>query len=209
VAAIPVRDVLRNRSGVVAGVALALLVGYVLLLLLGSPDFTPVNKTLDPRYTLDLVRLSFGIVAGVGGVAALVLTMRRQRVNEAEHRLNQSSQERENTKLYNERFTRASEQLDSDKAAVRLAGVYAMASLADDWKAGRQQCIDMLCAYLRMPYTPPTDPNDDEAREAADVDDKEKRRELQEQHTQERQVRHTIIRVIRDRLRLPTTNSCS
>lgn len=37
------------------------------------------------------------------------------------------------TRTLNERFATAAEQLGSDKPAVRLAGVYAMAGLADDW----------------------------------------------------------------------------
>ena len=44
-------------------------------------------------------------------------------------------------------------------AAVRLAGVYAMAGLADDWPENRQTCVDVLCGYLRMPYEP--DPGDE------------------------------------------------
>src|SRR5262249_1027495 len=52
----------------------------------------------------------------------------------------------------NERFATAADQLGSDKPAVRLAGVYAMAGLADDWEENRQTCVDVLCAYLRMPY---------------------------------------------------------
>jgi uncharacterized protein YjbI with pentapeptide repeats len=56
----------------------------------------------------------------------------------------------------NERFAMAAGQLGNDKsAAVRLAGVYAMAALADDWgfsKANQQACVDVLCGYLRMPY---------------------------------------------------------
>ena len=63
-------------------------------------------------------------------------------------------------RTWNERFATAADQLGSDKpAAVRLAGVYAMAGLADDWKANRQTCVDVLCAYLRMPYEP--DPGKD------------------------------------------------
>jgi hypothetical protein len=57
------------------------------------------------------------------------------------------------TQTLNERFSAAAGQLGSDKpSAVRLAGVYAMAGLADDWEDDRQTCVDMLCAYLRMPY---------------------------------------------------------
>jgi hypothetical protein len=51
------------------------------------------------------------------------------------------------------RYRSASEQLDHrHSATVRLAGVYALAHLADDWPEQRQMCIDVLCAYLRMPW---------------------------------------------------------
>jgi len=63
------------------------------------------------------------------------------------------------TRTLNERFATAAEQLGRNKPpAVRLAGVYAMAGLADDWKENRQTCVEVLCAYLRMPYEP--DPGD-------------------------------------------------
>lgn len=51
-----------------------------------------------------------------------------------------------------ERYQDAASQLGHDKAAVRLAGVYAMSRLADDWLEERQTCIDVLCAYLRLPW---------------------------------------------------------
>ena len=85
----------------------------------------------------------------------------------------------------NDRFASAAEQLGFDKpAAVRLAGVYAMAGLADDWEDNRQTCIDVLCGYLRMPYAP--DPGDGAARLGFLAD---------------REVRHTAIRVIAAHLR--------
>jgi hypothetical protein len=95
---------------------------------------------------------------------------RRQRVAEfaqelaartEERAARDSQQERElaSTRLLNERFTTAAGQLGDDKPAVRLAGVYAMAGLADDWPQQRQTCVDVLCAYLRMPYEP--DPGDE------------------------------------------------
>jgi len=52
------------------------------------------------------------------------------------------------------RYQTAAEQLGHATAAVRLAGAYAMATLADDWPEQRQTCIDVLCAYLRMPWQP-------------------------------------------------------
>src|SRR5215471_6466104 len=66
------------------------------------------------------------------------------------------------TRTLNERFATAASQLGDDKPpTVQLAGVYAMAGLADDWKEGRQTCIDVLCAYLRMPYEPEPNPGED------------------------------------------------
>ena len=82
----------------------------------------------------------------------------------------------------NERFATAAEQLGSDRPGVRLAGVYAMAGLADDWEENRQICVDVLCAFLRMPYEP--DPGQD----APDP------QRLAFQSS--REVRHTVIRVI-------------
>ena len=86
------------------------------------------------------------------------------------------------TRTLNERFATAAEQLGSDKPAVRLAGVYAMAGLADDWEENRQTCVDVLCAYLRMPYEP--DPGQD-----APQPQRLAFRAI-------REVRHTVIRVI-------------
>ena len=86
------------------------------------------------------------------------------------------------TRTLNERFATAAEQLGSDKPAVRLAGVYAMAGLADDWEENRQTCVDVLCAYLRMPYEP--DPGQD-----APEPQRLAFRAI-------REVRHTVIRVI-------------
>jgi uncharacterized protein YjbI with pentapeptide repeats len=86
------------------------------------------------------------------------------------------------TRTLNERFATAAEQLGSDRPAVRLAGVYAMAGLADDWDENRQTCIEVLCAYLQLPYEP--DPGQDAP----------ERQRLAFQASQK--VRHTVIRVI-------------
>jgi type II secretory pathway pseudopilin PulG len=48
------------------------------------------------------------------------------------------------------RYQDAATQLGNESAAVRLAGVYAMATLADDWREQRQMCVDVLCAFLRL-----------------------------------------------------------
>jgi Pentapeptide repeats (9 copies) len=57
-----------------------------------------------------------------------------------------------------------------------------MAGLADDWPENQQTCVDVLCAYLRLPYEP--DPG-----EEAPVPERLAFRAS-------REVRHTVIRVI-------------
>ena len=76
------------------------------------------------------------------------------------------------------RYQEAATQLGHDKAAVRLAGAYAMARLADDWPEQRQSCVDVLCAYLRMPIH-------DETTQAVEG---------------EKQVRIAILRLVGDHL---------
>jgi hypothetical protein len=71
--------------------------------------------------------------------------------------------------------------------AVRLAGAYAMAGLADDWPENRQTCVDVLCAYLRLPYDPEPGDGATPADRAA--------------HRANREVCRTIIRVIGAHLR--------
>ena len=51
--------------------------------------------------------------------------------------------------------TKAADQLGSDQAPVRLTGLYALERLAHSTVEHRQTIVDVICAYLRMPYTPP------------------------------------------------------
>ncbi|MDT2007146.1 pentapeptide repeat-containing protein [Rhodococcus opacus] len=86
------------------------------------------------------------------------------------------------------RFPLAASQLADPSGPVRLAGIFAMASLADDWYAltlpndrERQVCIDVLRAYLRtpmgrVPANATADPNP------------------------ELEIRQTIVRVVRGRV---------
>lgn len=66
---------------------------------------------------------------------------------EQNHHLDRTLAE-QRTRTLNERFATAAGELGSDKPAIRLAGVYAMAGLADDWVENRQTCVDVA---LRVP----------------------------------------------------------
>ncbi|MGH3831330.1 MAG: pentapeptide repeat-containing protein [Pseudonocardiaceae bacterium] len=51
------------------------------------------------------------------------------------------------------RFQSVSKQMGDDDPMVRVAGIHAMAQLADEWPGQRQTCIDVLCAFLRVNST--------------------------------------------------------
>lgn len=124
--------------------------GAWLLWLLGWPTI-PKRMTFTTTEMLDLLKIGLAVVAGFGGVVALAVNYRKQRTTEAAHALTLSQEERERTKLFNERFKAAAEQLSSDQVSLRIAGVAAMAGLADDWEAQRQVCVEVLIDHLKLP----------------------------------------------------------
>ncbi|MFI7610673.1 pentapeptide repeat-containing protein [Nonomuraea terrae] len=178
----------------IAGVLLSVVIGGGLMLM-GVEGLKP-EKRLTSTALFDLLKIAFAVLAGLGGLVALVVAYRRQKVAESAQRLAELADDRahdaalrEATKLHNERFTTAAEHLGHDSPAVRLAGAHALAGLADDapTRELRQTCIDVLCAYLRIPYSPRPADN------AAESD--------QLEFAGLREVRHTIIRLITAHLR--------
>ncbi len=144
---------------IVAWFILGLMVAVSLMVTLwiafGKPSIQDQSANgVGPSMLFNASKLALGVVAGMGGVVALVVATRRQRLGEADHDRQERATNRDETRLFTERFAQATQQLGSDQAAVRVAGVYALAGLADDWPAGRQTCVDVLCAYIRMPFRP-------------------------------------------------------
>ncbi|MFB7049555.1 pentapeptide repeat-containing protein [Streptomyces microflavus] len=182
----------------VAAVLVAGGIFYGLVVLL---DFEEIDSTakLDAKTLFDLVKLSFGVVAGAGALVALVVAYRRQRVDEA-------GAHRDTTRLHTERFSQAVDKLGSDSPAVRLGGVHALAGLADDAPTQdlRQTCIDVLCAYLRLPFSP--DPGDLPDPLPDGTSPTEERRDTHQDKKDHyhalREVRHTILRLIGDHYRI-------
>ncbi|MEU4803437.1 pentapeptide repeat-containing protein [Actinosynnema sp. NPDC023587] len=134
----------------IAGWGIGLLVlaaGSIVLLLATLGSGAP-----EDGVRLDVVRTASSLVLGAGGAAALLLTARRQRSTELDlAQKDHDATERRVTELYG----KAADQLGSDKAPVRLAGLYALERLAQDNPAHRQTIVHLVCAYLRMPFTPP------------------------------------------------------
>ncbi|GAB2661851.1 hypothetical protein GCM10027088_45320 [Nocardia goodfellowii] len=110
-----------------------------------------------------------------------------------------------------ERFGAAAAQLADKSAAIRIAGVYAMAGVADERSGShRQQCIDVLCGYLRLPYDPEQGGSGRTKlvtkTSGADGDEQEEHTEYRQN---DREVRQTIVRVITDHLRPTAEHSWS
>jgi uncharacterized protein YjbI with pentapeptide repeats len=177
----PIRRVLVLAfAAAVIAAAAVFFIGWKLLGVQGLSS----EQRIGSRTLFDLAKLSFGVVAGAGALVALVVAYRRQKLNEDEVG-------REKTRLHNERFTNAVDQLGNESEAVQLGAVHALAGLADDAPTRdlRQTCIDVLCAYLHLPYT---------AEEDLPVGDAQARHS----YLALREVRHTVIRLIRNHLRL-------
>jgi hypothetical protein len=131
---------------------------------------------MSPEVTAAVIAASVSFLTLIGTLAAQYFGRRA-----TSKQLDRTLAE-QRTRTLNERFATAAEQLGSDKPAVRLAGVYAMAGLADDWTEHRQTCVDVLCAYLRMPHEPDPGPDAPGPQQLA--------------FQAIREVRHTVIRVI-------------
>ncbi len=98
---------------------------------------------------LDAVRTGLAAGAGAGAAVGLMLAFRRQHHQEIATLLtDQDATQRRITELY----TKAVEQLGSDKAPVRLGGLYALERLGQDDPSQRQTIVNVICAYLRMPF---------------------------------------------------------
>ncbi|MEU9363165.1 pentapeptide repeat-containing protein [Streptomyces avermitilis] len=159
-----------------------LIVGLLACGLFVGADALLTAKTASqkPVSVQDVIKTTITVLTLIGAVLAALYAYRKQLLEEG------ASTRADETQLA-ERYAKAAEQLGHDQAAVRLAGVYTMARLADDWPEQRKVCVDVLCAYLRMPYE--SDPAGAEYMKG------------------EKEVRLTIIRTIRDHLQDPAAST--
>ncbi|MET8848477.1 pentapeptide repeat-containing protein [Amycolatopsis sp. NPDC004625] len=212
-------------AGVVLLIAFAVLAG-LWWWVNGQVWTDPEKKTAA---LLDVVKVASGVAVGGGGLFALYLATRRQRTQELEleqrkweqahreevqtHSVLVAEYERQHAervadaterdaaaRRVTDLYTKAAEQLGSDKAPVRLAGLYALSRLGQGNVEQRATVVNVLCAYLRMPYEPPNlaamaDLNSDDRELAA------AKRARQQERVQEREVRLTAQRLLATHLR--------
>jgi hypothetical protein len=120
---------------------------------------------MSPEVTAAIIAAGVGVLT-LAATVVVQISGRRATSRDTQKALKEQRKQldrtlaEQRTRTLNERFATAAGQMGSDKPpAVRLAGLYAMAGLADDWPEDRQTCIDVLCGYLRLPYEP--DPGKD------------------------------------------------
>lgn len=129
------------RNAVTAGAALGL--GITLLLSYRRQKTNEQSQNIAAR--------ALGVSAAAQETAAEALQLANK-----QHGLDVERRHDDAIRELHARYGRAAEQLAHSEVAVRLAGVYATAALADDWnfhreEDQRQACLDLLCSYYRIP----------------------------------------------------------
>jgi len=186
---------------VIGGIVLATAAVVIALWWAGTAGLNG-DKLVTAR--LDALRTGLSIGLGGGGALALYLSWRRQRAAEitlaqAATALVQKDRDYDHTesdareRRITDLYTKAVEQLGSDKAPVRLGGLYALERLAQDNPPQRQTIVNVLCAYLRMPYTLPG--------QEPDIDADSGLLDVHRERVQEREVRLTAQRILTHHLR--------
>jgi uncharacterized protein YjbI with pentapeptide repeats len=187
----------RDRSLPIASLlsAIGLLVtAGAVLWLTGRPQGGPwYYWHVEPMPWKDRLTYAAAVATGVGAMVALVVSYRKQRDAEEGK--------------FAAQFAAAAAQLGDDAPAVRIAGAYAVAALADRHQDRRQQCIDVLTGYLRLPYNPDASHNHligSTVQRTKGVDGNQATvTDTSAYRPADREVRLTIIRIIRDHLQDP------
>lgn len=159
---------------VIVAIALGVLWWWVL-------GLYPTDADKRTNALLEAAKMSTGVLLGGAGIFTLYVTARRQHTQELElaqreaahnhtvtafehtvadteksrklaERIADSNERDAAARRVTELFAKAVEQLGSTAAAVRLGGLYALERLAQTNEDQRQTVINVICAYLRMPY---------------------------------------------------------
>ncbi|WP_405925703.1 pentapeptide repeat-containing protein [Streptomyces sp. NBC_00035] len=147
----------RTTAALIAGAAGLAVLGAVFVLLPGVVvDHDLAGASVDPKDRLSAVNsVRTTLLQVVGGLVVLFgayATWRQLRVSQDGLRATQEG-------YVTDRFTRAVDQLGSDKLDVRIGGLHALWRIAEQSARDREAIISIQAAYLRthLPW-PPTGP---------------------------------------------------
>lgn len=93
--------------------------------------------------SLDIIASLLGIFVAIAGMTIALYSWRPTGNKNNLHSTTEDAR--------TQTFTLAIDKIGSKSAGDRIAGIKSLAELADSWPYGRQACIDILCAYLRVP----------------------------------------------------------
>jgi hypothetical protein len=117
------------------------------------PVCPPGKEGLPPKICFDIENEARKTLAYIlGGILAIIgitLAHRRIRALERQVKIGQEQLQGAQEGQITERFTRAIEQLGSDKVAIRLGGIYALERIANDSDKDYWPIIETLTAYVR------------------------------------------------------------
>jgi hypothetical protein len=179
-----------------AGVALGGVFVFVVApsLLVGSPP-KGLSAADELKARNDVRTTLVQALAGLAVAGGLVVTYRTYQQNRAE----------QDRTYERELYAKAVEQLGHEKAPVRLGALYSLERLAEDKPERRQIIVDVICAYLRMPFSPTPPVSKSEQETIEDSGERGTQPEMTDGNgdtwRQERQVRLTAQRILGEHLR--------
>ena len=141
------RKNLRARSGQIVLLAIFVIAIAAGFILWKVPEWqTPsdisgtagISAQIENEFRKTLAQIILGVLL----LGTLYVAWKRASAAERTVEVAQESQ-------ITERFTRAIEQLGSDKMAIRLGGIYALERIANDSAKDRWQIVQVLTAYIR------------------------------------------------------------
>src|SRR4051794_12413122 len=140
---------------IAAGLLALLLIAGLVILWIKAPDlYRAKDGAAQATATTrgGILTVAAALVAATAAGAGLYFTGRTVEVNrqalQETQRANREADRRD-------RYAKAIEQLGHDKAPVRLGAMYSLERLAQDNLELRQAVVDVLCAYLQMPFKLP------------------------------------------------------
>lgn len=173
----------------------------------GGPWFV-FGHALEDGELFDATRNAVAFATFTIAGAAAYLAYRRQRATDHTNELTRSRHDRDELGELRARFTTAVEQLAHSSATVRIAGVYSLAAVADQWldrddRDQAQVAVDVLCGYLRLPYSPSLGANHQTKRvvKSGDTEADSATEEHFEYPQNDRVVRETVCSVIASKIR--------
>lgn len=98
------------------------------------------------------------ILLATGGILALATLLENRKKNESEKRKNEKDYQRQVGDERRERYIKSLDLLGSNDFLLKLGGIYSLCKIADEWLEENndleaQNIVDILCAYIRSPYT--------------------------------------------------------